>query len=203
MTTHYVFDVESLGTRENSVILSWALVSFQPDEDFTYDSLIENAYFDKLDVKDQFRAGREKDDSTIEWWRKQTKEARKMSLIPDPERDLPMLDAYHNMVNYLKKTGHRRNSIIWTRGSMDWTLLEHMCAINLNVLTPWLYNQVRDVRTAVDLLTGSSNGYCTVLPEAGVPDNVPKHDPVVDCAFDACMLVYPDPKNNIEDDIPF
>jgi hypothetical protein len=52
------------------------------------------------------------------------------------------------------------------------------------------YNMWRDIRTAVDLLTGSSNGYCDVDHPLFNRASVIKHHPVHDCALDAMMLMY-------------
>ena len=48
----------------------------------------------------------------------------------------------------------------------------------------------RDVRTAVDCLYGSSNGYVEVVKDGFDRAAVIKHHPVHDCALDAMMLMY-------------
>jgi hypothetical protein len=53
------------------------------------------------------------------------------------------------------------------------------------------YSRWRDVRTAVDLLTLSKNGYCEVdHPEFLYERDVTKHNPIDDCALDIMMLLY-------------
>jgi hypothetical protein len=41
----WMFDVETLGIESNSVILSMALIYFNPEEKPTYDQLLNNAFF--------------------------------------------------------------------------------------------------------------------------------------------------------------
>jgi hypothetical protein len=48
----------------------------------------------------------------------------------------------------------------------------------------------RDMRTAVDLLSGGTNGYCDVVHPKFNRADVIKHHPVHDCALDAMMLLY-------------
>lgn len=52
------------------------------------------------------------------------------------------------------------------------------------------YAQWRDIRTAVDIMYGSTNGYCSVEHPDFARHNVIKHHPVHDCALDVMMLLY-------------
>ena len=82
---------------------------------------------------------------------------------------------------------------VWARGNLDELLyraLEFQITGNRDD-TVFAYNRWRDVRTAVDFLTGSSNGYCKVdHPEFNSEIDVTKHDPVDDCALDIMMMIY-------------
>jgi hypothetical protein len=52
------------------------------------------------------------------------------------------------------------------------------------------YNRWRDVRTAVDILCGTTNGYTDVVYPGFERAAVIKHHPVHDCALDAMQLMY-------------
>jgi hypothetical protein len=55
----------------------------------------------------------------------------------------------------------------------------------------FLYSRFRDVRTAIDFLTGNFNGYCQVdHPDFNYDIDVTKHNPIDDCALDIMMLIY-------------
>ena len=49
----FIFDVETLGVESNAVVLSAALIQFDVDKRPTYQDLLDNACFVKLNSKDQ------------------------------------------------------------------------------------------------------------------------------------------------------
>jgi hypothetical protein len=164
-----MFDVETLGVESNSVILSLACIYFNPDERPTYKELVDSAFFVKFNVRDQVENyGRKIDKGTLQWWEKQCEIVRKKSFIPSKDdRNL--------------KTGVES--------------FHHSIERQLKVETLLPYNRWRDVRTAVDFLTGGNNGYCTVDHVDFLYErDIIKHDPVIDCALDIMMLLYGKPK---------
>ena len=52
------------------------------------------------------------------------------------------------------------------------------------------YNHWRDIRTAIDILYGTTNGYCAVDCDGFDKSMVTKHHPVHDVCYDAMMLLY-------------
>jgi hypothetical protein len=61
------------------------------------------------------------------------------------------------------------------------------------------YSKWRDVRTAVDFLSGSNNGYCEVDYEGFDPAlDITKHNPIDDCVYDAMQLMYFKQIKNVE-----
>lgn len=182
----FVFDIETLGIESTSVVLSAAIVHFDPSESVTYQELLDRALFVKFDAKIQVSNGRTIDSSTLAWWEKQSSLAKSKSLIPDrnidvsPEVGLNSLRSYYNNPNI-------GNKLVWTRGPLDQIVSESLAkSFKLEPFAPyWAY---RDVRTAIDLTKDSNNGYCEV---EGFSDSaVVKHDPIHDVAYDALMLLY-------------
>jgi hypothetical protein len=58
----FIFDVETLGVESTAVILSAALIHFDPADKPTYQDLLDSACFVKLNAKDQTkRLGRSVD----------------------------------------------------------------------------------------------------------------------------------------------
>lgn len=189
MSKHLVYDIETLSLRENAVILSIGIVPVDFSKDFDYQDLIDNAFFVKLDARDQIeRLGREKDEDTVNWWRQQDKETIRSQVKPQ-EDDVPLEAALNMAGEYMLTVEgyNRKSSWVWTRGAMDAMVTEHAChQVGRAPLFPfWV---VRDVRTAVDIIAGTDRGYCKV--DAAMPD-VQKHHPVHDCAYDAMMIKYP------------
>ena len=61
--------------------------------------------------------------------------------------------------------------------------------LDLKPISP--YYRWRDVRTALDILkTTSERGYCPIEYPGFNENDVQKHDPIHDCAFDVMQLIY-------------
>lgn len=190
----FMFDVETLGVESDSVILSMACIQFDPHTNPTYKELKESAIFIKLDAKDQVtRLGRRMSKDTIAWWEKQCLNARNLSLTPS-SLDVPVeegLDILRTWAN----SKNDKESYVWSRGSLDNVML-HSLERRVGTDPIFPYYRWRDVRTAVDFLTGNTNGYCQVdHPEFNYDVDVTKHNPIDDCALDIMMLLYGKSKN--------
>lgn len=185
----FVFDVETLGVESTCVVLSAALIHFDPEAQPTYQDLLDNACFIKLNSKDQVkRLGRTVDLDTIEWWKNQHAYAQSVSLNPSSD-DLLVEDAIVRLHDYMNKYPNANKQTMWARGSLDQMAIDSLCKrVDMQLITG--YNMWRDVRTAVDIMTGSVNGYCEVVHPKFERASVIKHHPVHDCALDAMQLMY-------------
>lgn len=183
----FMFDIETLGIESNSVILSFACIYFDPSLKYTYEDLLGQAIFVKLDSKDQVeRLGRTVTKSTLDWWAGQSSENKLKSFIPSTS-DVKAEDAIEKLRQWSKQFPDNTNIPVWARGNLDQMAigsLENACKVD----TVFHFGRWRDVRTAVDLLTNSSNGYCDIKDFD--KNQVKKHDPVHDCAYDIMMLLY-------------
>ncbi len=95
----FVFDVETLGKKSDSVILSMAAIYFNPDEKPSPQQMRDDAFYAKFDVKDQHtRLNRHMGKSTMEWWKKQCDNVKKVSFVPN-EIDCVFEDGYEAMRN--------------------------------------------------------------------------------------------------------
>lgn len=185
-----MFDVETIGVESTSVILSAAIIRFDPTiKDLTYDDYISEALFVKFDVKEQVtKYNRTIDKSTIEWWSKQHDYVRKVSFIPSQEDDLPAIEGIERIAEYIN-TPYQENTM-WARGSLDQMTIDSLCKVaGQELIAP--YNNWRDVRTALDCLTETSkHGYCDLKIPFDKGSHVIKHHPVHDCAYDIMQLVH-------------
>lgn len=185
-----VFDIETMSKSSEAVILSMSAIYFDPSKKYTYQQLLDSAFFVKFNVEDQIkRLHRRADKSTMEWWAKQCDYARKKSFIPSPSTELTFEDGYELMRAWAKSLPReRQKDWIFVRGQLDQLCVESMCE-QLGIEPIFPYNQYRDVRTAIDFLYDTTNGYVEVEgfdPQA----NVIKHCPVHDCAYDIMQLLY-------------
>lgn len=184
----FMFDVETLGKQSHSVILSLACIHFDPKETYTYEQLMESAFFVKFDVEDQIkRLKRTTGRSTMEWWSKQCDFVKNRSFIPHPFADEKFENGYE-MLREWAKSKNDDKSWVWARGNLDQLVMddiEEQCGV-----TPvFPYARWRDVRTAIDIFYETSRGYVAVKdfdPQA----HVIKHCPIHDCAYDIMQLLY-------------
>ena len=75
----FLFDVETLGVESNAVVLSAALIHFDPEKRPTYQDLLDNACFVKFNAKEQLDMGRTVSKSTLAWWKEQHEYVRKLA----------------------------------------------------------------------------------------------------------------------------
>jgi hypothetical protein len=189
----FIFDVETLGKESNSVILSMAAIYFESDKEPSHTQLRDSAFFVKFDVQDQIkRLNRKVGKTTIEWWSKQCENVRNKSFKPRAD-DITFEIGYEAMRQWAN-TKNDSKCWVWARGNLDQLVLDSM-EEQLELKPIWPFSRWRDVRTAVDFLYGTTNGYVEVDTPAWVEAfdsklHITKHNPIDDCVFDAMQLMY-------------
>ncbi len=184
----FMFDVETLGVDSNSVVLSAALIHFDPAEKPSYQELLDNACFVKFKAKEQIEMKRQVDLGTLEWWKNQHHYVRSCAMDPSSD-DVTIEQGLTILHNYMNKFPNAQNQTMWARGSLDQMVIDNLARkLDLQPITG--YNMWRDVRTAIDILYGTTNGYCSIDYEGFDRAAVIKHHPVHDCALDIMMLMY-------------
>jgi hypothetical protein len=185
----FLFDIETLGVESTAVVLSAALIHFDPEKQPTYQEMLDSACFVKIKAKDQIdRLKRTVDLGTLEWWKNQHEYVRRVSFDPS-STDLSPEDALTQLHNYMNKFPAAQKQTMWARGSLDQMAIDSL-AVKLDMQPLTGYAQWRDVRTAVDILYGSVNGYVEIDHPLFKRHEVIKHHPVHDCALDAMQLLY-------------
>lgn len=185
----FVFDVETLGVESNAVVLSAALVHFDPEQKPDYQTMLDGACFVKFKAKDQIeRLKRTVDIGTLEWWKNQHEYTRSVSFDPSGD-DVTAEEGITLLHNYMNKFPNANNQTMWARGSLDQLVIDSL-AVKVGMQQITGYNMWRDVRTAVDILYGTTNGYVEVQHPTFRRHEVIKHHPVHDCALDAMQLMY-------------
>lgn len=156
-------DIETLATDLNAVILSIAAVKFDPFDDYlkkgtkpgdlpTLNILV--------DIESQ--PNRTINENTVDWWGKQSEPVRE-SIFGVNHPRYTLEEALDQLHKFYWNSGGR----IWAQGiQFDIAMLEHAYQTT-NRTQPWLYWQVRDSRTLLDLVSVS-------LPPA-------THDAAEDC----------------------
>lgn len=185
----FIFDVETLGVESTSVVLSAAIIHFNPEEQPNFQKLLDDACFVKFAAKDQIkRLNRTVDKGTLEWWSKQHSYVKEVSFDPSVG-DVTVEGGLQFLRDYMAKFPKSKEQTMWARGSLDQLAIDSLAkSVDQEPITG--YNVWRDVRTAVDLLYGTTNGYVEVDHPEFNRASIIKHHPVHDCALDAMQLLY-------------
>lgn len=137
MTTAVMLDIETMGFRTSSVILTLGAVKFDP-----YDPAkeIDTVFYHRLNVDQQFALGRTEDESTMEWWAKQAADVQEEAFTDDDRMDLNEFAAELN--KFLVGVDE-----VWAQGpTFDMVIVESLYR-DLRLPVPWSYNRVMDSRT--------------------------------------------------------
>ena len=163
-----VLDLETLGSVNNSVILSVGMVAVDSTKDYTFDELIKDGYYAKLDVKSQVDAGRKIHKDTLQWGSEQG-EAAQHILKPSP-KDMHWSKLREDMISWLTDQGVDTHKVkVYSRGShFDFGLLHDLFRITEGVSQddlPWRYWNIHDSKTVVFTLLGRDVWDMGVEPE--------------------------------------
>ena len=192
----FMFDIETLGVESTSVVLSAALVHFDPEKRPTYQDILDNTCFVKFNAKDQIqRLKRTVDSGTLEWWQNQHEYIRNLSMAPS-STDVIAEDGFTILHNYMNQYKDANKQTMWARGSLDQMAIDSL-AKKVDCIPITGYNMWRDVRTAIDIMYGTTNGYVDVDHPLFKRHEVIKHHPVHDCALDAMQLMYGKAKEDL------
>lgn len=159
---HLMIDLETLGLSSQPPLLQIAAATFDPMGEGVIAEF--NAHVDPqscLDLGTRIEWG------TIEWWLKQSDEAR--SVITSAYR-ISITHAMQDLTGFCRINGVR---FAWSHGlSFDIPIISAY-ARRLNIKEPWSYKDVRDTRTLFDLV--DIDVWETAKSVSG-----PTHDAVID-----------------------
>ena len=190
----FFLDIESTGIESTTAILSLAMIHVPDGTPRKAIELMDDYIFVKFDVKDQIeRFNRTVDLGTIDWWKKQSEQARLKSFDRNPDLDMKTEDGLHILDAWIKRHKDYNKDLVWIRGTLDQMALDSLYGA-LGRKPTFNYNVYRDMRTAIDLLYPDSNGgYVEVdsslCEEFDQYQWIP-HDPLHDIVRDSAMLLY-------------
>jgi len=117
MTRKYdvMVDLETLSKYPDGVVLSIALVPFLMTHNDTMSDLLGRGLYLKLHVKDQIARGRTVHKPTVEWWKKQSEEAKAI-LIPSDD-DVLLPDALDQIDAFCAQWCDYKESFQFNRGT--------------------------------------------------------------------------------------
>jgi hypothetical protein len=130
-----MIDLETLGNKEDCVVVSIGVVVFDIDKKTILDS-----YYSALNVDNQMKKGRTVVADTLQWWMKQADAAKKVFSEDAKDPKLALQEIWAMLDKYRPLT-------VWGNGSgFDVNIVENMYDMYHEKL-PWFYTNVNDFRT--------------------------------------------------------
>ena len=136
---HVMVDIETLGIKPGSVILSIGAIDFDP-----HTGALGEGFYVNIDRELSKAAGLTTDTSTVNWWASQGKEATQ-ALLDDCK---PPGTAHRTFFDWFRNVGGK---YIWSHGvNFDVVLIEAVVQ-KLGGSVPWKFYNTRDTRTIYDV----------------------------------------------------
>lgn len=140
MKDNLMIDLETLGTKPNSAILSIGAVFFDKNG-------LGKEFYVNVDLASSIEAGFEIDPETIYWWLSQDKEAGKVLNINRNNFRV----AIYSLCNFIMLNCDTNKVKVWANSpSFDLVMLKNY-ADKMNTSMPWKFWNERDDRTAIDI----------------------------------------------------
>jgi exodeoxyribonuclease VIII len=133
-----MLDLETLGTRQGSVITSIGAVKFDSDG-------LGEEFYRNIEIESSLECGLTVDGGTIYWWLQQSEEARNR-LCARPRDRLP--EVLWEFDLFLKE----RNNIIWGNGSDFDNAMLSTAYSKCGMPLPWKYSNNRCYRTMKNMV---------------------------------------------------
>lgn len=164
-----MLDIETLGTKSTSVIVSIGAVEFDTDN-FT----LGEGFHRRIDIDSCLKHGLTVDGGTIAWWMDQPDTARKLFQIQG--------DPLERALEHLIKAYDWEDKLVWCNGmNFDLPILDNAFqAVGLK--TPWAYYNGRDYRTVKSLFPKELVNAVRVEPTV-------EHDALSDARAQALTLM--------------
>lgn len=138
--TDVMLDVETLGNEGKFIVLSIALVPFNPNT-----GKVGKAYSINIDLADSINLGFKANRKTIKWWSEQ----ESSTFIDMFKNTLSIERAINSLITYININNFDR---FWATAVLDYQAISNLCeAVNLK--NPIVYNKrlcARTVRTLHD-----------------------------------------------------
>jgi hypothetical protein len=135
-----MWDMETLSTKLDSVILTLGGVKFNP---YSKEEPFDPIYL-RIDVDEQLAAGRRCDDHTLQWWLEQDAEIRDEAIGENDRISMSAaLAQFHAWVLH--------SDTVWSNGSVfDIMIMENFYA-QQEKFHPWEHWRIRDCRTVYNM----------------------------------------------------
>ena len=159
---HLMIDLETMGTNTNAPIVVIGAVFFDPQT-----GEIGPVFYIVISLTDAMNTGAVPDGGTIEWWLKQSSEAR-AAILTD---QVKLRDALSRFREFINEYSDEKFVQVWGNGATFDNAILRTSYERLDIPCPWRYYNDRDVRTIVELGKTIDFDARTVIPFEGVRHN--------------------------------
>ncbi|WP_236283666.1 exonuclease [Escherichia coli] len=159
---HLMIDLETMGTNTNAPIVVIGAVFFDPQT-----GEIGPVFYIVISLTDAMNTGAVPDGGTIEWWLKQSSEAR-AAILTD---QVKLKDALSQFRDFINEYSDEKFVQVWGNGATFDNAILRTSYERLDIPCPWRYHNDRDVRTIVELGKTIDFDARTVIPFEGVRHN--------------------------------
>ncbi|HAX1626271.1 TPA: exonuclease [Escherichia coli] len=159
---HLMIDLETMGTNTNAPIVVIGAVFFDPQT-----GEIGPVFYIVISLTDAMNTGAVPDGGTIEWWLKQSSEAR-AAILTD---QVKLKDALSRFREFINEYSDEKFVQVWGNGATFDNAILRTSYERLDIPCPWRYYNDRDVRTIVELGKTIDFDARTVIPFEGVRHN--------------------------------
>ncbi|EFA4128646.1 exonuclease [Escherichia coli O13] len=159
---HLMIDLETMGTNTNAPIVVIGAVFFDPQT-----GKIGPVFYIVISLTDAMNTGAVPDGGTIEWWLKQSSEAR-AAILTD---QVKLKDALLRFREFVNEHSDEKFVQVWGNGATFDNSILRTSYERLDIPCPWRYSNDRDVRTIVELGKTIDFNARSVIPFEGVPHN--------------------------------
>ncbi len=188
MTHEIMFDLETLDTRKNSVVLSVGAVVFNTEMSHPMSggpselkAVIVDRFYRVLEMDSQLARLRSISQSTLLWWMGQNLTAREEAFNPVRQDVEMVLNSFWDW-SETQMRDHKVNAFWASPSTFDFPIWETLAA-DFGAEVPWTYRQCFDVRTVVKEASYSVEDHNRTTLMSGVP-----HTPVYDCEWQVDLM---------------
>lgn len=167
-----MIDIETLDTRRSALVLSIGYVQFEPRVPETFQTLLEHAVCDVIQLESQPNSSFSAE--TLLWWLRQSVEFK---ILLESQPKVSMQDALMRLSTTIWQD---RVGNIWGNGpTFDLGIISHHYE-QAQLAVPWKYYKERDVRTMLEAALIEKSNY--------IPEGFIAHRADHDAAYQAMLV---------------
>lgn len=143
-----MLDLETLGIRPGCIVISIGAVLFDPDS-----GALGQPFYSVISAWKSKESGLEENEDTINWWKRQSKEARKTLIEATDDQAPDPVDVFREFNEYIHDFSDPKKVLLWGNGSdfdnailvaayeklgapLGWNTFNHRCFRTLKNMRP-------------------------------------------------------------------